>query len=63
MANIYGREKNNDFGNFKKIRVNIVPVTTRWQDSILVKMYLDIPLKTLQFVKGNNEFISGYEAQ
>ena len=63
IVNIYGRKKNNDFGNFKKIRVNIVPVTTRWQDSILVKMYLDIPLKTLQFVKGNNEFISGYEAQ
>ena len=63
MANSYSKDKNNDVGNYKKIRINTVPVTTQWQDSILVKMYLDIPLKTLQFIKRNNEFISGYEAQ
>ena len=63
IDNIHGREKNDYLGNFKNIRLNIVPVTTKWQDSILVKMYLDIPLKTLQFVKRNNDFFSGYEAQ
>ena len=60
---IHGREKNDYLGNFKNIRLNIVPVTTKWQDSILVKMYLAIPFKTLQFISRNNEFISGYEAQ
>ena len=63
IDNIHGREKNGYLDNFKNIRLNIVPVTTKWQDSILVKMYLAIPLKTLQFVKSNNEFLSGYEAQ
>ena len=63
IDNLHGREKNGYLDNFKNIRLNIVPVTTKWQDSILVKMYLAIPLKTLQFVKRNNEFLSGYEAQ
>ena len=63
IENIHGRKKNDDVGNFKNIRLNIVPVTTKSQDSILVKMYLFIPLKTFQFVKKNNEFFSGYEAQ
>ena len=63
IENIHGRKKNDDVSNFKNMRLNIVPVTTKSQDSILVKMYLSIPLKTLQFVKRNNEFFSGYEAQ
>ena len=63
IENIHGRDKNDYLGNFKNIRLNLVPVTTKWQDSILVKIYLDIPLKTLQFVKRNNKFFSGYEAQ
>jgi len=63
IENIHGRKKNDDAGIFKNMRLNIVPVTTKSQDSILVKMYLSIPLKTLQFIKRNNEFFSGYEAQ
>ena len=63
IENIYGKEKNDDVGIFKNIRLNIVPVTTKYQDSILVKIYLFVPLKTFQFVKRNNKFFSGYEAQ
>ena len=63
IGNINGRKKNDDLGNFKNIRLNIVPVTTKWQDSILVKIYLAIPFKTLQFISKNNDFFSGYEAQ
>ena len=56
IGNINGRKKNDDLGNFKNIRLNIVPVTTKWQDSILVKIYLAIPFKTLQFISKNNEY-------
>ena len=62
-ATVHGKENDNVTSSFKMIRINTVPVTTKWQDSVLVKMYLDIPLKTLQFVKGNNTFFAGYEAQ
>lgn len=62
IGNINGRKKNDDLGNFKNIRLNIVPVTTKWQDSISVKIYLAIPFKTLQFISRNNKFFSGYEA-
>ena len=57
------KEKKGENGNYKKIRINTFPVSTQSKDSLLVKIYLEIPHKSLQFVKRNHEFVAGYEAQ
>jgi len=55
--------KNNNINKFSKIRLNTVLVATESKDTINLKMYLEIPHKSLQFVKRKDGFISGYEAQ
>lgn len=55
--------KNNNLNNISKIRLNTVHVAAKAKEQINVKIYLEIPYKSLQFVKGEGGFVSGYEAQ
>ena len=59
----YTKNKNEIKENYSKVRINTVSVSTQWKDSVLVKMYLEIPYKSLQFIKNGNEFVSAYDAQ
>ena len=55
--------KNNNLNNISKVRLNTVLVATKNKEQINVKIYLEIPYKSLQFVKRAGGFVSGYEAQ
>jgi len=55
--------KKNNLNNISKIRLNTVLVAAKAKEQISIKIYLEIPYKSLQFVKREGGFVSGYEAQ